>query len=185
MSPGRLIDRPGNTGGGQTELIPAMETLIEWLPDHVPAGDGRVVLVHKDFRLNNLIIYLDKPRIIGRIDWELSTLGHPFVDFAYSVTMVRLPRATFHRGLAGVQRASLGIPEDRELIARFCRLSHLRTPPDWGFSVAFHGFRFAAILQGVLKRHLDGNASNPHAWEAGAMVKPVAELARAALESRQ
>jgi len=167
----------------ETESIPAMEALIGWLPEHIPADDGRVALVHGDFRLDNLIIHPDEPSIIGVIDWELSTLGHPFVDFSYWATMLRLPRKTYHRGLTGMDRGLLNIPEEQELIATFCRLSNMLEPPDLRFWIAFHGFRFAAILQGVLKRHLDGNASSPEALEVGRMVRPVAELARTAMVS--
>ncbi len=169
----------------QTESIAAMETLIDWLPGHVPPDDARIALVHGDFRLDNLIIDPCRPHIIGVIDWELSTLGHPFVDFAYWATMLRLPRDTYHRGLSGLERAALGIPEERDLMIRFCELSGLPVPPDWNFWIAFHGFRFAAILQGVLKRHLNGNASNPLALEVGAMARPVAELACAAVENQR
>lgn len=167
----------------ETEHIQEMENLMEWLPRHLPADDGRVALVHGDFRLDNLIVHPTEPRVIGVVDWELSTLGHPFVDFSYWCTMLRLPRSTHHRGLTGVNRDTLNIPDERELVDLYCRLTASSVPGDWPFWLAFHGFRFAAIVQGVMKRHLDGNASSALAVEVGRMARPVAELGwRAAAE---
>lgn len=166
----------------ETELIPEMENLIDWLPRQVPKEAARVALVHGDFRLDNLLIDPTEPRVIGVVDWELSTLGHPFVDFSYWSTMLRLPRRTYHKGLAGVDRQPLGIPSEEELIRLFCELSATPVPGSWAFWLAFHCFRFCAIVQGVLKRHLDGNASSPSALEVGRMAGPVARLGWAVVE---
>lgn len=173
----RQIDRwTRQYRASETETIEAMEDLIAWLPNHAPEDDGRTALVHGDFRLDNLLIHPDSPRTVGIVDWELSTLGHPFVDFSYWCAMLRLPRSTYHRGLAGLDRNDLGIPGERELVERFCSLTGHNVPGTWGFWLAFHCFRFSAIVQGVLKRHLDGNASSPSARQVGDMARPVAEL---------
>ena len=165
----------------ETDLIPEMEKLIDWLPSRIPDDPTRVALVHGDFRLDNLLIDPIEPHVIGVVDWELSTLGHPFVDFSYWSTMLRLPRRTYHKGLAGADRASLGIPTEDELVRLYCRFSGTSVPGDWAFWVAFHCFRFCAIVQGVYKRHLDGNASSTSAVEVGRMAGPVAALGWAAV----
>ena len=170
----------------ETQVIPDMEHLIDWLPAHVPPEDCPAALVHGDFRLDNLLVHPTRMEIVGVLDWELSTLGHPFVDFSYWSTMLRLPRETHHKGLAGLDRNALGIPGERELIDLYLKSVNgdkTGTDPflqDWSFWVAFHGFRFAAIVQGVMKRHLDGNASSAVAIEVGRMARPVAELGWAA-----
>src|SRR5207253_2818786 len=66
----------------ETEKIKAMERLIAWLPEHMPADD-ETAIVHGDYRLDNLIFHASEPRIVAVLDWELSTLGHPLADFAY------------------------------------------------------------------------------------------------------
>lgn len=179
--PGNYIERQVNRWtkqyrASETEVIVEMENLIEWLPNHLPQEEQRVALVHGDFRLDNLLIDPKEPRVVGVVDWELSTLGHPFVDFSYWSTMLRLPRSTHHQGLAGEDRALLGIPSEKELVDLYRRRSGQEIPGDWTFWLAFHCFRFSAIVQGVLKRYLDGNASSPAAREVGAMARPVAEL---------
>ena len=164
----------------ETEPIDAMETLIAWLPGALPADDGRVALVHGDFRIDNLIWDANAPRLAAILDWELSTLGHPYADLAYFCMALRLPRNPVLPGLAGVDRAALGIPDETAMIDRFAAASGLDPHPHWPFLLAFQFFRLAAIAQGVLKRALQGNASSERAMQAGAMTRSIAELGVAA-----
>jgi aminoglycoside phosphotransferase (APT) family kinase protein len=163
----------------ETEKLDAMETLIAWLPSAVPADDGRVALVHGDFRIDNLIWYESEPCLGAIVDWELSTLGHPYADLAYFCMALRLPRNPILPGLAGVDRGALGIPEETTMLARFTAARGLDPRAQWNFLLAFQFFRLAAIAQGVLKRALQGNASSERAMQAGAMARTIAELGAA------
>jgi aminoglycoside phosphotransferase (APT) family kinase protein len=163
----------------ETERIEAMETLIARLPQLVPADAGRVALVHGDFRIDNLIWAPDAPRIAAIVDWELSTLGHPFSDIAYFCMALRLPRNPVLPGLAGLDRTTSGIPLEAAMIDRFIAATQLDPRPHWPFLLAFHFFRLAGIAQGVLKRALQGNASNEQALAAGRMARTIAELGAA------
>jgi len=163
----------------ETESLYAMEQLISWLPGKVPADDGRVALVHGDFRIDNLMWSLTKPELLAIVDWELSTLGHPYADLAYFCMALRLPRNPILPGLAGVDRGALGIPDEAALIERFAAATGLDPLPHWNFLLAFQFFRLAAIAQGVLKRALQGNASNERAMQAGTMARTIAELGAA------
>jgi aminoglycoside phosphotransferase (APT) family kinase protein len=165
----------------ETQPIPAMETLIAWLPGAVPPDDGRIALVHGDFRMDNLIWDATAQRIAAIVDWELSTLGHPFADLAYLCMALRLPQEGILPGLAGLDRTALGIPSEAELVAEFAQASGLDPRPHWAFLLAFQFFRLAAIAQGVLKRSQQGNASNDRAAQAGAMARVIAEMGVAAI----
>lgn len=145
----------------ETEVIGGMDDLIGWLRSHVPPDDGQVALVHGDYRLDNLIFADDTPRVVAVLDWELSTLGHPSADLAYQIMQWRMPPGPEGRGLAGVDRKALGIPGERDYVDRYCERRGMSGIDDFDFCLAFCFFRFAAILQGVKKRALDGNASNP------------------------
>ena len=104
-----------------------METLIAWLEKNEPPDDGRVSLVHGDYRLDNMIFAHDGSRLLAVIDWELSTLGHPFSDLAYQCMQWRFPNHETMRGLAGVDRTALGIPTEEEYVAKYCeRIGHRR-----------------------------------------------------------
>ncbi len=167
----------------ETEAIEDMDNLIVWLGRHVPADDGRVALVHGDWRIDNMIFDPHSPRLLAVLDWELSTLGHPFADLAYQCMHWRLPAGSYH-GLAGVDRAAAGIPTEAEYVAAYCRRAGLDHVPDWTFLIAFSFFRYGAIAQGVYKRSLDGNASNPErARQFGDAVPLMARLAMETVET--
>jgi aminoglycoside phosphotransferase (APT) family kinase protein len=180
--PGRYIERQvarwaQQYRAAETETIEAMDRLIEWLPKHIPAGE-ETAIVHGDFRLDNAIFHPDKPRILAVLDWELSTLGHPLVDLAYVCMRYHLSAAEF-RGLAGLDLAALQIPSEAECVADYCRRRG-RAPvasQEWTYYLAFNMFRLTGILQGVLARAMQGNASSATALEAGRRARPLAEQA--------
>lgn len=162
----------------ELQKIEAMETLIQWLEQHLPDDDGRVCLVHGDFRLDNMMFAKDKPDIIAILDWELSTLGHPFADLAYQCMQLRMPQGLGTiDGLLGVDRKSLGIPSEEQYVARYCQRMGIEKIDCWEFYLAFSFFRLAAIVQGVAKRASQGNASNENANKVGAFVEPLAQMA--------
>ncbi|MFW2543358.1 phosphotransferase family protein [Primorskyibacter sp. 2E107] len=161
----------------QTDVIPAMETLIDWLGAHMPEDDGKRTLVHGDYRIDNMLFAPEGTACRAVLDWELSTLGHPFADLAGLIMQWQLPPGSEGRGLAGLDRAALGLPEDAQVIARYCALRGLPEIEGFGYYVAFAFFRMGAILQGVKKRALDGNAANPEkGLKLGAFVPRFAEL---------
>lgn len=155
-----------------------MHKLIDWLEKQLPDDDGIVSLVHGDYRLDNMVFANDKPRILGILDWELSTLGHPLADLAYQCMQWRLPNAGTFRGLAGIDRKARGIPTEAEYVARYCERRKIDQIDNWFFYVAFSFFRLGAIIQGVYKRSVDGNASNPEKAKLyGAAVPVLAGMA--------
>ena len=159
----------------ETEHIEAMERLIEWLPEHVPAGD-ETTIVHGDYRLDNLIFHPHAARILAVLDWELSTLGHPLADFAYHCMSWRIPGGTF-RGMLGLDLAALGIPTETDHVAAYCRRRGLRSidPAEWEFYMAYNMFRAAGIAQGIMGRVRDGTAASAHALDAGRSARDMAE----------
>ncbi len=159
----------------ETETIESMDALMTWLDENMIEEDGTVALVHGDYRIDNMIFDARELRVRAVVDWELSTLGHPFADLAYQCMQWRLPNAHGVRGLGGIDRASLGIPTEQEYVARYCERTGLDATRDWTFCLAFSFFRLAAIVQGVAKRALDGNASSKRAAEVGKMTRPLAE----------
>lgn len=166
----------------ETGRIEAMERLMEWLPAHIPVDD-RTTLVHGDFRIGNTIVHPTEPRLVAVLDWELSTLGHPFADLAYNCLPYRLSPAEFD-GFLGEDLAKLGIPTESAYLAAYCRRTGRDTIPDWDFYVAFAMFRLAAIAQGIMGRVLAGTASAPNARERGARARPLAEAGWALVQSR-
>lgn len=175
----RQLERwTGQYRASETQNIVAMEQLIEWLGSALPADDGRVALVHGDYRLDNMIFHPEEPRIIALLDWELSTLGHPFADLAYQCMQMRMPASEDKMsGLLGVDITALGIPSEEAYVTKYCERMGIERIDNWPFYLAFSFFRLAAIVQGVARRAQDGNASNRNAATLGALVDPLARTA--------
>ena len=164
----------------ETQPIAAMEFLIDRLPDCLATEPPGFCVIHGDFRIDNMLVS-DRIAIAALIDWELSTLGPAFIDLSYWCAMLRMHADWPIGGLGGIDRAALGIPDETALVTAFCQRTGLVPPANWDALVAFQCFRFAAILQGVLKRHLDGNASADNAAAVGGQASQVANLGAAIL----
>lgn len=151
----RQIDRwTKQYRASQTEEITEMDRLIEWMPDHIPAGE-EISLIHGDYRVGNVLIHPTEPRIVAVLDWELSTIGHPLGDLAYHPAYSHVEFEPFSDELA-----DRGIPTEDEWRQRYCELAARDDIENWNFYVAYNLFRLVGIVQGVYKRGLDGIASS-------------------------
>ena len=173
---GRQIDRwTRQYKASETEHIPAMEHLIEWLPQHIPAGE-QTTIVHGDYRLDNMIFHPTEPRILAVLDWELSTLGHPLADFSYHCMSWHIVPGLF-RGIAGLDLKSLGIPTEEDYLAKYSERTGIAIhKEDFRFYLAYNMFRMAGILQGIMKRYQDGTAASEQALKNGQAAGPMAEM---------
>ena len=167
----------------QTRDLPEMDALIGWLDENMPPDDGLMTLVHGDYRIDNLIYSKDRPAVLAVLDWELSTLGHPYSDIAYQCMQWRMPPGLETRGFGAEDRTTLGIPSEEAYVEKYCERRGLSGIPNFDFCVAFSFFRMAAIVEGVLRRGLDGNASNPE--RALMMGEYVPMFAQKGLEATQ
>jgi aminoglycoside phosphotransferase (APT) family kinase protein len=159
----------------ETAPIDAMDRLIEWLPSRTPVQD-QISIVHGDYKLDNMIVHKTEPRIVALLDWELSTLGDPLVDFAYHAMAWRIAPDLF-RGLAGADLAALGIPSEDDYLDAYCRRCARQRPANWDFYIVFCMFRIAAILQGILKRAEQGTAVSDSAIDVGGRGRQIAQQA--------
>jgi aminoglycoside phosphotransferase (APT) family kinase protein len=166
----------------KTSDIAAMERLMTWLPAHLP-DDTETTIVHGDFRLENMIFHPTEPRVLAVVDWELSTLGAPLSDLAYNCLPYYVPD-DWRGDITALDFASYGIPSEDEYVAHYCQRTGRSAIPEWTFYVVFALFRLAAIVQGVYKRGLDGNASSPEAITLGEQCRQLAEAAWTLVEQK-
>ena len=157
----------------KTEEIPEMDKLMAWVNANMPDTETTTI-VHGDFRMENLIYHNTSTEVLAIIDWELGTLGDPFSDLAYNCLMYEVNDPA-RADLTKLDLSALGIPSQAEYVAAYCKRRGLDAIPNWTFYLALSLFRFAAIVQGVYKRGLDGNAASPEALERGRQAKALAK----------
>nr|WP_294816306.1 phosphotransferase family protein [uncultured Sphingomonas sp.] len=145
----------------QTDDMPEVERLIEWLPRTVPA-QTRTSIVHGDFRIDNMIFDAAQPRVLAVLDWELSTLGDPLADFSYFL-MSWVTEPEGRSGVKGLTGPATGIPTIEAVVERYCAATGRDGVPDLNWYFAYNLFRLTGIVQGIKKRILDGNASSDQA----------------------
>ena len=163
----------------ETEKIEEMEQLIDWLPQHLPPS-GPIRVVHGDYRIDNLIVAKDAPKVIAVLDWELSTLGDPLADFSYHLMAWHMPHSDSAAGtatLAGHDLDALGIPSMSDYVDSYVARTGLDPRPYLAVYLAYNFFRIAAILQGIIGRVRDGTATSEHAPAKAEMIRPLARTA--------
>jgi aminoglycoside phosphotransferase (APT) family kinase protein len=158
----------------ETQRIDEMERLIEWLPAHLPPPQPPRI-VHGDYRLDNIILAPDAPRIDAVLDWELSTLGDPLADFSYHLMQWHMPPADAGTGsLVGLDLSTLGIPPLDAYVDAYVARTGLDPRPHLPTYFAYNFFRIAAILQGIAGRVRDGTATSAFAAAKAELVTPLA-----------
>jgi aminoglycoside phosphotransferase (APT) family kinase protein len=165
----------------QTDHISSMESLMQYLPQNVPEDDTSCI-VHGDYRLENMLFHPTEPKMLALLDWELSTLGHPLGDLAYSCGPYHFQMAS-NPNLVGIAGSEPGIPTESEFVEEYCRQTGREGIPNWNFYLAFAFFRLASILQGVYKRGLMGTASSAQALEKGSLTRSTSDVAWSFIES--
>jgi len=152
----------------QTDDIPEVEKLIEWLPRTLPP-QTRTSIIHGDYRIDNLIYAADAPKVAAVLDWELTTIGDPLADFTYLAMNWAMPRDG-RSGLAGVDLDAEGLPPLDAMVERYCAASGRDGLPDLHWYFSYNLFRLIGIVQGIKKRMIDGNASSARAAETVARI---------------
>ena len=160
----------------ETDPIPEMDRLIEWLPQNIPQDDASTI-VHGDYTIRNMVIDNNEPRVLAVLDWELSTIGHPLGDLAYTCHFYH------HSDWSREEIRALGVPDEEELIDIYCQHTGRAAVSDWSFYIAYCKFRLAAITQGVYRRGLDGNASSQAALQHHAYAERAAKAGCAVVQA--
>lgn len=159
----------------QTDDIPQIEKLIDWLPRTVPE-QTRASIIHGDYRIDNMIFAADGPQVLAVIDWELATLGDPLADFAYFAMNWVMP-ADGRSALGSIDLEAQCLMTLDDAAARYCERTGRDGMPDLHWYFAYNMFRMIGILQGIKKRVRDGNASSAQADIMIAKIEPLAEAA--------
>jgi aminoglycoside phosphotransferase (APT) family kinase protein len=165
----------------KTREDPAIESLIRWLGENLP-DETETTISHGDFRLGNLMFHPTEPRVVGILDWELSTLGHPLADVAFNCMAWRtLPQE--YGGIRGLDLNALGIPLETEYLNHYYKCSG-RSDGVTAFHFAFALFRMAVIFEGIAARAASGNAASSDAAQVGGLSAAFAARALEFIDGR-
>jgi aminoglycoside phosphotransferase (APT) family kinase protein len=153
----------------RTENVPDFEAVMAWLAERRP-DDVATVLVHNDFRLDNLVLRPDEQgelRVVGVLDWEMATLGDPLMDLGGALAYwVQADDDDMFR-LSKRQPSDLpGMPTRAEIVQRYSERTGVEVG-DWTFYEVFGTFRLAVIAQQIYYRFHHGQTTNPafeHVW---------------------
>ena len=179
--PGSYVARQISRWGKQykaseTETIEAMDRLLDWLPAHLPQND-ETVLVHGDYRLDNMVFHPTEPRVLGVIDWEISTLGDPLAELSYLCMLWRTPMDW--GGLKGHDLAALGLPSeagDGRAITAGCRNAPSRLRRSGNSTWRTICFACPASARASMRARSTAPRRTSVPRNSGKLVRPAAEL---------
>ena len=168
-SPARSGAGPSSGSCARTREIPEIDRLIEWLPAHM-APDDETTICHGDFRLGNLMFHPTEPRVVAVLDWELSTLGHPLADAAFSCIGWH-SRPEWYGGVLGPRPRRRSASRRRPSTLSATTGRRAGRAASTTFHLVFSLFRFAVILEGIAARAKAGNAAAENAAQVGRPVR--------------
>ncbi|PRP85225.1 hypothetical protein PROFUN_06995 [Planoprotostelium fungivorum] len=170
----------GATGNSVGD-IPHIKDILDFFNRNLPKD--RTTIVHGDYKIDNMVFHPTEARVIGILDWELSTIGHPLSDVANLCHPYSLPyfKGAANSGFVGHEVE--GIPKLEEVISAYKKGSGVDATPDWTFVSAFAHFRLAVIAQGIASRVYRKQASSESAHRTAALFPVMGELCWSTIES--
>lgn len=129
-------------------------------------------IVHGDFKIDNMMVdRADPTRILGVLDWEMSTLGDTVTDLGILCSFWDHEGEFFNPITAGAT-ALPGFPTRDELVQRYVSARGIDVPDiDW--YLVFADFKIAVILEGIHARHAQGHTEGEDFAGVGEMVGPL------------
>ncbi|MCU6598946.1 phosphotransferase family protein [Peribacillus frigoritolerans] len=130
----------------KTEDIPAFERLAKWLSDHIPTSKESV-LIHNDYKLNNMLINNNLKSVEGIVDWELATIADPLFDLGTTLGywVQSDDPDSIKEGLQSVT-VKPGFISREDIIERYAKKTN-RDMGNLGYYLIFSFFRYAIAMQ--------------------------------------
>jgi aminoglycoside phosphotransferase (APT) family kinase protein len=158
--------------------VPHFKDMVSFFADKKKQPKDRATLVHGDYKIDNLVFHKTEPRVIGVLDWEMATIGHPLSDFVnltapwvWVGTDIR-PAHAEGNGHFFENGATPGLPTLDQVIQWYAAESGYDPAPELAWGNAFGGFRGAIIMQGIAARYASRQASGVTAKTYAAQMGP-------------
>ncbi|TPX35874.1 hypothetical protein SmJEL517_g01677 [Synchytrium microbalum] len=148
--------------GEELGMLDRFDDILGWLKRNMPRDE--VAVMHGDYKLDNLMFHATKPEVIGLLDWERWSLGHPLADLANLALGRYWTFETLYNLNETGQEPDIGIPSTNELVQWYCKESHRAYPiPAWNYARAFSAFQMAVGAQNVASRGMQRTSNTPQA----------------------
>lgn len=147
----------------RTDDVPDNEGLMQWLEAHQPADSGRAALIHNDYKFDNVVLQPTKVgwRIRGVLDWEMATLGDPFMDLGASLAYwVQADDPAPLQQIRMLPTHLPGMLSRAQVVEYYCERTGL-APARFDFYYVYGLFRLAVIVQQIYYRFVLGQTKNP------------------------
>ncbi|KAF2869322.1 kinase-like domain-containing protein [Massariosphaeria phaeospora] len=175
---GATVDKDTGVPVGK---IPHQDAIVEFFSDPKTQPKDRSSFVHGDYKIDNVVFHKTEPRVIGILDWEMSTIGHPLSDLANLLTPYVTATAQQALDIGRANEAfqpgvTKGLPSRDQLLAWYAEVAGWdpRTSMTWGD--AFGLYRSSIIMQGIAARYALRQASSANAQDYVAMMHPFSEI---------
>ncbi|KAI1866081.1 uncharacterized protein JN550_007770 [Neoarthrinium moseri] len=159
--------------------LPHFDELLAFFADRSRQPRDRASLIHGDYKIDNIVFHKSQPRVIGILDWEMSTVGHPLSDLAnlmHPFYTAAMP-AKYSSSEAFVPGATPGLPTPETVMKWYAEAAGWDPRPDINWAMAFSVFRLSAICQGIAARVATRQASSEQARKHSEAMGPLAEFA--------
>ncbi|EEH16096.2 hypothetical protein PABG_06183 [Paracoccidioides brasiliensis Pb03] len=159
--------------------IPHFGEMVRFFSTKATQPQDRATFVHGDYKIDNMIFHKTEPRVIGVLDWEMATIGHPLSD------LCNLTSPYVHVGTAPSVSDAVhfspdtvpGLPKRDDVIGWYSEVAGWDPRGELTWGDAFHGFRGSVIMQGIAARYALRQASSSRASDYGKQMRPFALLA--------
>ncbi|KZZ86939.1 Aminoglycoside phosphotransferase [Ascosphaera apis ARSEF 7405] len=155
--------------------------MLEFFADKKQQPMDRATLIHGDFKIDNMIFHPTEARVIGILDWEMATIGHPLSDLVNLTSPYVIQEHNTKTAMSSerkfVQESYPGLPFRSQTIEWYAAVSGYDPTEDLTWGDAFHGLRTSAITQGIAARYALRQASSARAKEYGESSGPLAAMA--------
>jgi aminoglycoside phosphotransferase (APT) family kinase protein len=159
--------------------IPHYDEMVAYFANDQPFDRG--TFVHGDYKIDNVVFHKTEPRVIGILDWEMATVGHPLSDLANLLTPFTMAEQEIARQAGRASDAFVnplpGLPTKQQCLEWYEAKAGWDPKPEIKWADAFGTYRACIIMQGIAARYAARQASSPQAAQYGAQMKPFAEVA--------
>ena len=169
--------------GSQTDDVPQVDHVAKWLAEHLPES-GPGTIIHNDFKFDNLVMDPDDvTRVIGILDWEMTTIGDPLMDLGTSLSYwVQADDPAPLQGMAFGPTAAPGMLTRRELVEAYGERTGL-SMSNAMFYFAYGLFKTAVVVQQIYYRYRQGLTKDERFAALGMAMKMLVDRAALAIES--